>query len=261
MRLSVRRQLNRADLEAIPRSQECSVRLLHLPLDAAERRDAIVEDVTVDDSDPRLALWQVIVELRSNLTHLGQVRPSNVGEVVVLVVVAHVVREHVQWTIVRVSLCDTLHDVVLSQEVPGSWVNGARKESAEEEVEEHLWSKEVSHQAVECQLDGPIQCKPASEWDKVGFCQAWPQSICKDLAEHEDCLAERVVNIAERAVCDKLPLQKGWDICVPMDIPLVPMVVHVVRLKCDAIRDADWQVRDHGDELILCWRLRAQVVR
>merc|ERR1711948_73391 len=96
------RQLNCEALEATLCAPACSIRLLHLPLDTAEGGDAVVENVPEDDSYPRLALWQVIVEFRRNLAHLGQARPRNVGEVVVLVVVAHVVRQHVQWTIVRV---------------------------------------------------------------------------------------------------------------------------------------------------------------
>jgi len=39
-------------------------------LDAAEGADGVVENVAQDDAGPRLALRQVVVELRRNLLHL-----------------------------------------------------------------------------------------------------------------------------------------------------------------------------------------------
>ena len=69
-------------------------------LDAAVWADRVVKDVAQDDTRPRLALRQAVVELWRNLPHLRQIGPGDIWEVVVLIVVAHVVTKDVEPSIV-----------------------------------------------------------------------------------------------------------------------------------------------------------------
>ena len=46
--------------------------------------------------------WKIIVVIRTHLLQRWEARPGNVGEVVMLVVVAYVEAERVEWSIVTI---------------------------------------------------------------------------------------------------------------------------------------------------------------
>lgn len=95
--------------------------------------------------------WQRRIEFVRNRPQLWQPGPRHGGEVVVFIVVAHIVGEHVQWAVVAVRLGDRhaivrvvglrgdcLVDVVLGNEVACGGVQAACEEGREQEVEERL---------------------------------------------------------------------------------------------------------------------------
>merc|ERR1712029_566195 len=100
-----------------------------------------------------------------------------------LVVVPDVVREAIQWTVIRIRLRRPLHHVVLRQEMASCRMNGPCKECAQEEIQHHLGSQPSHHRAIECQLHCPIEAEPPVLWDQLWLAQAWPQGIGEDLAE------------------------------------------------------------------------------
>mmetsp|Transcript_85139 Transcript_85139/g.260161 ORF Transcript_85139/g.260161 Transcript_85139/m.260161 type:complete len:303 (-) Transcript_85139:8-916(-) len=173
----------------------------------------------------------------------------------------HVVRQRVERAIIRIRLGAALHDVVLREEVARGGMQGAGKKGAQEEVQKRLRAPQVRHREVERQLRAPIRRQPTAVGDHLGLRQAGPQRVREDLAKHEQRLTQAMVHVIECCQRDELCLQKCRDVSVDAVLPLAPVVLHVVRLERDAIRDADREVGHHGDELVLTWRLCAEVVR
>mmetsp|Transcript_73308 Transcript_73308/g.210539 ORF Transcript_73308/g.210539 Transcript_73308/m.210539 type:complete len:242 (+) Transcript_73308:3-728(+) len=175
---------------------------LLVPLDTAVRRHLVVENISEDESRPRCTLWQVVVEFGCDFPNLGQVRPRDVRKVMVLVVVADVVREHVQRPVVRVRLCHAIDDVVLGKKVAGRRVDGAGEKGAQEEVEQALWAEGCRHRPIERQLHCPIQGQPATDRHNLRLRQTRSERVGEDLPEHEDSLAKAVVDLAKGGASD-----------------------------------------------------------
>ncbi len=91
--------------------------------------------------------------------HLGEISPCDVWEVVMLVVIANVVCQHVQRAVVRVCLRLAIDYIVLCNEVPSRGVNAASHEGGEQEVQDGLRSEEVHHAKVEGELPRCISCR------------------------------------------------------------------------------------------------------
>mmetsp|Transcript_41269 Transcript_41269/g.82958 ORF Transcript_41269/g.82958 Transcript_41269/m.82958 type:complete len:317 (+) Transcript_41269:219-1169(+) len=219
-------------------------------LDAAEGADGVVENVAQDDAGPRLALRQVVVELRRNLLHLRKVPPGDVGKVVVLVVVADVVGEHVERAVVGVRLGLAVHDVVLGDEVSGGGMYAARKEGRQQEVPHHLEPAQIDHGGVECKLNDPVDDKPFVDGNEIWLYDHWPQRVGKDLAEHEQRFLDSVLDVRPSGGGNEPALDCCWDVCVDPVLALVAMVRHVIFFESNAIREYDGPIRYHSTQLV-----------
>ena len=148
---------------------------------------------------------QIGIELVGDLPQLGQARPGDGGEVVVLVVQADVVGEEVERAVVAERLGDgqvvgrvaglrghLLVDVVLGDEVAGGRVQGSGEEGREEQVEDRVEREEPGQlggqDVVEAELDGHVERVDARQGDLVDH--HGPQGVEEDLEGAEEGLAQ-----------------------------------------------------------------------
>lgn len=178
-----------------------------LSLNTAPKADFLVQDELPDDLDPAVVAGQVAVELVGNLVELPQTRPGDGGEVVVLVVQTHVVREQVQPAVVGEGLwrrgclgflalflvllllrAGVLGEhVVLGDEVAGNWVQRACEERAQDEVSNGLASDVLNDQVVEDELYGDVEGVNAGQRQVVD--EHGSQGIEEDLEGSEERFA------------------------------------------------------------------------
>ena len=81
---------------------------------------------------------QVVVVLGGQALHLGQAGIRDVGEVVVLVVVAHVEEDEVERSVVRVRGLAAAEEVMLGDEVTSQGVQTQAQQSARHQVHQRL---------------------------------------------------------------------------------------------------------------------------
>lgn len=141
-----------------------------LSLDAAGHAHVGIQDESPQHIDPAVVSRQRRIELVRNRPQLRQPCPRHGGEVVVLIVVAHVVCEYVQRAVVAVCLGDRhaivrvlglrgdgLVDVVLGNEVACSRVQATGEEGRKEEVEKRLPGiGDFNEDSVEDELNGEV---------------------------------------------------------------------------------------------------------
>jgi len=170
----------------------------------------------------------------------------------VFIMIADIVCESIQRPIVRVCLCRTIHYVMLREKVASCGMDGASKESGEQEIKHDLQAEEINQGSIKCNLHCPICCQERIVVrHDLRLDSHRSKCICENLAEHEDCLAKCMINIAQSSVSDHITLQAARNVRVNIIVSLVAVVLHVVRLESDTIRDANRQVGHHGDELVL----------
>mmetsp|Transcript_6082 Transcript_6082/g.11122 ORF Transcript_6082/g.11122 Transcript_6082/m.11122 type:complete len:212 (+) Transcript_6082:251-886(+) len=192
----------------------------------------------------------MVVKLRGDVANLGKISPSNVREVVVLVVIPHVVRQAVQRAVIGVRLGLTFHDVVLGNEMAGCGMDRASQEAGSKEPDHHLWPEEVDHQAVERKLDNVVENHPGVPHHERWLHKSWPKRVEEDLKKHEDCLSAGSVDVARGCVGQKPPLQSGRDVRVHAVLSLVPVMLHVIRLEVNSVGDGNGKVCHQGDQLV-----------
>lgn len=164
---------------------------------------------------------QVRIKFLGNPVQLGQPRPRDGREVVVLVVQADVVGEEVQGTVVAERLGhgdlvprhprlrhDLLVDVVLRNEMPGRRVQRAGEEGRQEEVQQRAESKVARQQGdkgvVEGQLDDDVEGVDPGQGDLVDHHGA--EGVEEDLEGAEEGLAEDGV--------EEDGFEGGGEVCV-----------------------------------------------
>jgi hypothetical protein len=131
---------------------------------------------------------QDVVELGRERLERGQPRPQHAREVVVLVVVADVVRKHVQGPVVRVRLLrEAVLQAVLRDEVPRERVERVREEGREHEVRERARALRLCHEAVEGELDDKVDAVPHLR--RLRAHEARAEGVEEDLEGREDDLA------------------------------------------------------------------------
>lgn len=122
--------------------------------------DGRVPDEAPHDANPRGVAGEVVIVLGGHLLERREARSGNAGEIVVLVVVADVVGQLVQNTIVRVSLVALGPFVVLGDEVAGEGMERGTHEGREEEVGERLAGHVLVNERVYGELEDPLQDFP-----------------------------------------------------------------------------------------------------
>merc|ERR1711957_509935 len=133
----------------------------------AEGADRIVKDVTEQASHPRIALREMVVILRGEFANFRQIPPGDVWKIMVLVMVAHIVGEPVQWTIVGVGLSCSLVDVVFGNEVASGRMDGASEERGEEQIQYCRVPEPCIHQAIEREHNNPIHGQPTAVRNEI----------------------------------------------------------------------------------------------
>eukprot|EP00754_Rhynchopus_humris_P014920 Rhum_TRINITY_DN14420_c26_g1::Rhum_TRINITY_DN14420_c26_g1_i1::g.89568::m.89568 len=207
-------------------------------------------DELVDGTRPRRRLRQVVVELRRNLAHLGQTRPRDVREVMVLVVVAHVEGQVVQGAVVRVRLRPVDELKVLRQEVPRHRVQAAREERAEQEVEERQRAPQLDDGHHRGHLHAPVEQRPRGDLRRVH--EHGTKGVEENLEDAEEELREGVLE-------DKRLHPRG-NVSVEAVVALVAVVLHVVPVEGRGVGDADGDVGDARKELVAPRALHGQHV-
>ncbi len=207
---------------------------------------------------------QAVVELGRDPPDLWQPRSRDVGEVVVLVVVAHVEGDRVQRAVVGVRLEALVEHVVLRDEVAGNRVEAHRHQRAADHVEQHLaaWmiksridtsvltiavqtiiivlAEEIEHDEIGGELHRRVDKLQLERLLRVG--EERPEGVERRLQAHPDELAE--------GVAEQPRLQLRRDVSVDHVLPLVPVVLQVVALERDGERDPDRQVGEDAQEAV-----------
>lgn len=220
-------------------------------LDTAKGSDRGVGDVSVNDTRPRLASGEVVVELGSDLADLGEAGPGDLGEVVVFVVVSDVKGEVVEGSVVRVGLVSLDKGVVLRDEVSSHGVETKTEEGSDEEVGKGLPSPVVDHEVVKGELDGLVNKLPLGRGLGVGEERA--ESV-------EGGLEEAPEGLLPGVVLEEVDLPHGRDISVDNISSLVLMVLHVVLDKRNTRGDSGDEVSKDGEKLVVHDSVEAEVV-
>lgn len=177
-----------------------------LSLDTTPETDFLVQDKLPDNLHPAVVARQIAVELIRDLVQFPQPRPRDGGEVVVLVVQAHVVGQHVQnavvgeclWRRRQLGLLALLigflqrtrmlcENVMLGNEVACDRVQGAGEERAQDEVAERLSADVLHEKVVDCELHKDVESVDACERQVVDHHGA--ESVEEDLEGCEEGFA------------------------------------------------------------------------
>ncbi|KAI9642792.1 hypothetical protein NHQ30_008524 [Ciborinia camelliae] len=174
-----------------------------LPLHPTRHADLGIPHKLPDDIDPALVAGQLGIEFLGQLVQRRQPRPRHRGEIVVLVVQAHVVGQHIQRAVVGKRLRDQharlwvprcvvlfLEDVVLGDEVPGAGVQRSGEKGGEDEVVEWLVGVGVFYeQDVEEELRDDVEDVDRGERDRVH--EDGSDGVEEDLEGAEEGFAEQ----------------------------------------------------------------------
>ena len=117
-------------------------------------------------------------------------RPWDVGEIVVLVMVAHVEGHHVERAVVRVRLETFLEHVVLRDKVSGHRMKAHGHEGAREQVEEDFAAEIGVDEIVEGKLDHSVEVFEFQGLLRVS--EERPEGVEERLEADPDPLCERV---------------------------------------------------------------------
>ena len=133
------------------------MKVLVLSLHSRVRAHLWLEQVDIEHRKPGVVLREGVVKLGSDSLHLGEPRAWDVGEVMMLHVVAHIEGNVVPGSVVRVGLIASIEHVVLGYEVGGHGVDPQTQQGANEKVIERLEAKEIPDQGIDCDLDNRVE--------------------------------------------------------------------------------------------------------
>lgn len=100
-----------------------------------------------------MVLRHIVIKFGCDAFHLGQSAARHGRKVMVFVVIAHIERDEIQWSIVRVGLEAFGKHVVLGNEVSGHGMQSHRKQCANDEVPQNSPAEEIHDNRVEYQLN------------------------------------------------------------------------------------------------------------
>lgn len=197
--------ISRLNLVLFPVGNLCRFPTNHpppaLPLNPTPNAHALVKDEPPEHIRPAPVVRQIAVELPRHLVQHRQPRPRHGREVVVLVVITDIVREHVERAVVAEGLGDGdaasrvarlgahgLVDVVLGDEVAGQRVQGAGEGGGQQEVEQGVCPDVGDEDVVEGELDSDVDEVDAREGD--GHDGHGADGVEEDLEGAEEGLAE-----------------------------------------------------------------------
>ena len=196
------------------------------------RAHVLVEDEVPDNLDPGRVVGEVVVVLGGQALDLGQARVGDVGEVVVLVVVAHVEEDKVERAVVGVRGLPPAEQVVLRDEVAGQRVQPQPQQGPGHQVHQRLQAEGGEDDVVEGELADEVDQLPAR--DGLGALVEGTESVDERVDGQPDHLGQRVP--------EEVGLQAGGDVHVVHLLSQVAVVVGVVLLVGDGHGDGDRQV-------------------
>mmetsp|Transcript_17133 Transcript_17133/g.46394 ORF Transcript_17133/g.46394 Transcript_17133/m.46394 type:complete len:235 (+) Transcript_17133:652-1356(+) len=168
----------------------------------------------------------------------------------VLVVVAHVEEDQVQWTIVRVGLLPLGEHVVLRDEVPSSGMDAPGNEEARNHVADGAPAEIVYDGSVKEALDSKVERMHGRGLLRLDHHGA--QSVEENLADAPHGLAHRPA--------EEPALELGGDVRVHAVHALLLVMLNVVLLEGDAVREHNGQVGPNGNESVRLGTLGAKIV-
>ncbi|TNN63945.1 hypothetical protein EYF80_025787 [Liparis tanakae] len=173
-------------------------------------------------------------------TNHGQPASRDAGEVVVLVVVAHVEGEQVEGAVVGVGLVALEEHVVLGDEVARDGVQAHPQHGAGQHVDHGLGPPQPAEQGVEGELDGHVgHLQPG---DGFGVDAERPDGVEQRLQDNPDKFAQ--------ARAEEPAFELGGDVHVDPVSTQVPVVVQVVAFEGGGVGQPDGQVGEHGEVAI-----------
>ena len=181
-------------------------------------------------------------------SYLWQAAPGNAGKVVVLHVVAHIKGEVVEGSVVGVGLNACQVHVVLSDEVSRDWMETHTEDRASNQVNYWLGPPEPEKQRVKGQLHNYIQ--ELQPGHRLWVDHQGTQGIEERLQDDPQHFA------GGRA--EEPGLEPGGDVHVQAVAAEVAVVVHVVLLEADRVRDTHGQVGEHSEKAVERGRLVAE---
>jgi len=204
------------------------------------RAHAGVKDEVPDDLDPAGVVGQVVVVLGRQLLDLGQLVVGDVGEVVVLVVVANVVQDEVEGPVVGVGGLALGEDIVLGDKVAGQRVKAQRHQRARNHVDNWLDTPKLEDDEIKCKLRGSVYGLPSSQG--LGGLVKWPDGVQDGVQQQPDGLGGRVT--------EQPCLQPRGDVHVLHLLPQVPVVVRMVLFVCNGHGHTKWQVDPQAEHSV-----------
>ncbi|KAI3487047.1 hypothetical protein L1887_49083 [Cichorium endivia] len=195
---------------------------------------------------------QHIVKLGCHLAQLWQPRPRHTGKVVVLVVIAHIVRQHVERSIVRPGLLlDAAKHVVFGNEMRGARMQTAGKEAALQQIDQRGPSG-IAHQCnIQHGDKGHVEGVP----DRRSLRSNEPRSqrVKENLERGKERLTEHVAQ--------HHTLELRGQVRIRAVLTEVLVVLEVVRLERHCIRHANRTVDKDRPESVGAQAAEGKVVR
>src|SRR5262245_26923000 len=178
-----------------------------LPGDPAVERQVAVEEEAPQDLEPRAVRVEMVVELRRERLHLGEVDPRNAHQVVVLVVIADVEGDPVQRPVVGVRLLAGDEGVVL--------LDPARPDDVEPDPEERR-----EHQVREPGETGPAEDERVRDRDRRDVDEnprIDERALDPERTDHlDDRKGEKPERLPDRRATDQVRLPPKGQIRVPV---------------------------------------------
>jgi hypothetical protein len=158
-----------------------------------------------------------------------------------LVVITDVKGEHVKRAVVGVGFLGFVENVVFRNEVAGHRVDASCENSGESPVPEGCHAVVDVNKVVERELRDPVEQHPSGGWDALD--EHGSKSVEAYLAEYPYGLHES----SSEDRCFKF----SRDVSVNSFSALVGVVVEVVSLENNAVRQDNGEVRKHTEERVL----------
>ena len=192
--------------------------LWKVPDSASVRAHIVAENEVPENPKPRGVVRQTVVELCGDATDLRQAVIRNVRKVVVLDVVAEIVDEEVQRTVVAGGCLARHEEIVLRDEVSGQRMKTQTEQGTGQKVDQRLDAEEVEDQRVEADLDEEVDHFEGENRNRI-------------LDERTDAVDGRMHGQPEqlgRPVTEHATLERGRNVDV---LHVVPAVNNTPRLE------------------------------
>lgn len=173
-------------------------------------------------------------------TYHGQPAAWNAGEVVVLIVVAHIEGEKVERAVVGIGLVALEEHVMLSDEVARDRVKAHAQHGAGQHVDHRLGAPQPVEGKVEGELDGHVGQLQLR--DGLGVDAEWADGIEEWLQNDPEELAD--------ARAEEPTLKVSGDVHIDAVATQVAVVVQVVALEGGRVGQANGQVGKHGEPAV-----------